>query len=389
VKSKLLSSLALSCCFGLYAQAQATEQKPMPAAAITAAAGDSAPDANPVARLSAAMDTKAIQEAVRTVADWQLDAAKGKYNQDWTYAPLYLGLLAASETTGDRKYHDVVLTQAESFQWKLWANRNLHADDEAIAQAYEKLYREKPEPVRIADARATFDRLVAYADSPEKDLWWWCDALFMAPAGLVEMSALTHDRKYIQAMDREWTLTQQHLYDPQQKLFYRDATFLGKHEANGQNIYWTRGNGWVLAGTANVLRALPKNDPLRAKYITLFKEMAEKIAALQQRDGLWRPSLLDPTHYPLPEISGSAFFTYGLAWGVNNGLLDRGKYGPVIERAWAGMLQHVYSDGRLGCIQPIGAAPGAFTESSSYVYGVGAFLLAGKEMKQYAARRAH
>jgi unsaturated rhamnogalacturonyl hydrolase len=389
VKSKLLSSLALSCCFGLYAQAQATEQKPMPAAAITAAAGDSAPDANPVARLSAAMDTKAIQEAVRTVADWQLDAAKGKYNQDWTYAPLYLGLLAASETTGDRKYHDVVLTQAESFQWKLWANRNLHADDEGIAQAYEKLYREKPEPVRIADARATFDRLVAYADSPEKDLWWWCDALFMAPAGLLEMSALTHDRKYIQAMDREWTLTQQHLYDPQQKLFYRDATFLGKHEANGQNIYWTRGNGWVLAGTANVLRALPKNDPLRAKYITLFKEMAEKIAALQQRDGLWRPSLLDPTHYPLPEISGSAFFTYGLAWGVNNGLLDRGKYGPVIERAWAGMLQHVYSDGRLGCIQPIGAAPGAFTESSSYVYGVGAFLLAGKEMKQYAARRAH
>jgi rhamnogalacturonyl hydrolase YesR len=93
--------------------------------------------------------------------------------------------------------------------------------------------------------------------------------------------------------------------------------------------------------------------------------------------------LLDPEHYPLPEISGSAFFTYGIAWGVNHGLLNRRKFGPVIERAWTGMLQHVYTDGRLGCIQPIGAAPGAFNESSSYVYGVGAFLMSAQQMKEY------
>jgi rhamnogalacturonyl hydrolase YesR len=111
--------------------------------------------------------------------------------------------------------------------------------------------------------------------------------------------------------------------------------------------------------------------------------MATQIAELQQADGLWKPSLLDPGHYPLPEISGSAFFSYGIAWGVNHGLLDRRKFGPVIERAWKGMLHHVYVDGRLGCIQPIGAAPGAFTGSCSYVYGVGAFLMAGKQMKEY------
>jgi rhamnogalacturonyl hydrolase YesR len=133
-----------------------------------------------------------------------------------------------------------------------------------------------------------------------------------------------------------------------------------------------------------VLTALPKNDVLRPKYEALFREMATRIAELQQADGLWKPSLLDPQHYPLPEISGSAFLTYGIAWGVNNGLLDRRTYGPVIERAWAGMLKHVYADGRLGCIQPIGAAPGAFTETSSYVYGVGAFLMAGQEMMVYA-----
>jgi rhamnogalacturonyl hydrolase YesR len=198
------------------------------------------------------------------------------------------------------------------------------------------------------------------------------------------MSAITGDRKYVDAMDREWSLTQQHLYDPQQRLFYRDATYLGKKEANGQPIFLSRGNGWVLAGTADVLQAMPKNDPLRPKYERLFRDMATRVAGLQQPDGLWRPGLLDPQHYALPEISGSAFFTYAIAWGVNNGLLSRQKFGPVIERAWAGMLQHVYADGRLGCIQPIGAAPGAFTESSSYVYGVGAFLMTGAEMMRYA-----
>lgn len=375
---------AASCCLSLTSAALAQQPaKPLSGAQITADAGDSNPDSG-MASLSSAINKKAIDKAIRTVADWQLKNAEGKYNQDWTYAPLYLGYLAASNATGDKKYHDEVLKLSQSYDWKLWANRNLHADDEAIAQSYEVLYTEKKDPVRIADARATFDRLVDYRDSPDKDLWWWCDALFMAPAGLVKMSALTGDHKYIDAMDREWSLTQNHLYDPKQKLFYRDATYFGKHEANGENIYWTRGNGWVLAGTANVLKALPKNDPLRPKYEALFKEMAARIAQLQQPDGLWKPSLLDPQHYPLPEISGSAFFAYGLTWGVNNGLLDRKTYGPVIEKAWAGMLQHVYADGRLGCIQPIGAAPGAFTETSSYVYGVGAFLMTGEEMKRYA-----
>jgi unsaturated rhamnogalacturonyl hydrolase len=358
--------------------------KPLSGEAISAAAGDSQPDSNPIASLSPALNRKDITKAIRMVADWQVKTSAGKYNQDWTYAPLYMGLLAASDATGDRVYHDVVLKQSEAFRWSLWANRNLHADDEAIAQAYEQFYVEHRDPVRIADARSTFDRLVTYTDTPEKDLWWWCDALFMAPAGLVRMSAITGDRKYIVAMDREWSLTQQHLYDPAQKLFYRDGSYIGKHEANGENIYWTRGNGWVLAGLANVLTVLPKNDPLRGKYEQLFKDMTGRAAQLQQPDGLWKPSLLDPQHYALPEVSGSAFFTYGIVWGINHGLLDRKTFGPVVERAWAGMLKHVYADGRLGCIQPIGAAPGAFTESSSYVYGVGAFLLTGKEMIQYA-----
>jgi rhamnogalacturonyl hydrolase YesR len=321
---------------------------------------------------------------MKLVADWQIQQATTRANQDWTYAPLYLGLLATSTTTGDTKYHDLVLATAQSFQWKLWADRPFHADDEAIAQTYLSLYQEHPDPVRIVDTKATFDALLKRPDDPHKDLWWWCDALFMAPAGLARLSAITGDHAYIDVMNREWELTQAHLYDPAEHLFSRDVSFLPRREANGSKLFWSRGNAWVLAGTANILRSLPNDDPARPKYVALFREMAHRIAGLQQPDGLWRAGLLDQADYPLPEVSGSAFFTYAITWGVNEGILDRPTYGPVVERAWNGMLRHIYADGRLGSIQPIGASPDAFSPQSSYVYGVGAFLLAGSELNRYA-----
>lgn len=367
-----------------YAQAPAAE-KPMSGAEIKAASGDEAATPAAIANdLSPKIESKAIRAAMVKVADWQLSYAEPKFNQDWTYAPLYLGLLQASTTTGNPRYADAVLKASERFQWKLWATRQFHADDEAIGQAYEALYTAKKDNTRIADTRATFDRLVARPDDPQKDLWWWCDALFMAPAGMARMSAITGDHKYIDKMNAEWQLTTDHLFVPDEHLFLRDNSYVGKTEANGQKIFWGRGNGWVIAGTVNVLRALPNGDPSRAKYVALLKEMSDRLAGLQQPDGLWHTGLLNQAAYPLPEISGSAFFTYAMAWGVNEGLLDRAKYGPVIEKAWRGMLQHVYTDGRLGCIQPIGAAPGAFGPTSSYVYGVGGFLMAGAEMDRYA-----
>jgi len=110
--------------------------------------------------------------------------------------------------------------------------------------------------------------------------------------------------------------------------------------------------------------------------------MAETVRTLQGSGGLWRPGLLDAADYPLPEVSGSAFFAYAIAWGIRNGLLDRATFGPVVERGWGGLVSHIYQDGRLGSIQPVGAAPGVYTPGSSYVFGTGAFLLAGSEVAQ-------
>jgi unsaturated rhamnogalacturonyl hydrolase len=221
-------------------------------------------------------------------------------------------------------------------------------------------------------------------DPAEKPLWWWCDALFMAPPVLAKLSRSTGDAKYLEYMDRQWGITSASLYHPKEHLFFRDATYLDKHEKNGRPLFWSRGNGWVMAGLVRVLQAMPAGDPARPKYVAQFKEMAAALAAVQGKDGLWRPGLLDPGAYPLPEISGSAFITYAYAYGVNEGILDRSEYLPRVKKAWAGLLSHIYADGRLGAIQPIGGAPGEYTARSSYVYGVGAFLMAGSEIYRLA-----
>ena len=143
-----------------------------------------------------------------------------------------------------------------------------------------------------------------------------------------------------------------------------------------------------MGGLARTLQYLPKDDAARAKYETQLREMAAAVTKIQGTDGLWRSGLLDPNSYDQPEVSGSALMVYGMAWGVNNGVLDRATYEPVIAKAWAGILQHIYADGRLGDLQQTGAQPATFKPSASYNYGVGGFLLAGSEVRKLAQSEA-
>jgi rhamnogalacturonyl hydrolase YesR len=374
----------LVCASAVGALSQATAQtaatKPAKSVVDRNAAGDSPADPGPLAGLSGKLDHRDIQAAMRKVADWQIAYSEQKFNQQWTYAALYDGLLAASRDTGDPKYAEAVAGVGRMFDWQLIDERFPHADDEALGQAYLDLYKEHPEPVKMAATKAVLDRLVERQDDPKKPLWWWCDALFMAPPVLMRMYAITGERKYLDTMDREWWITYDALYRPQDHLYSRDASYLTKTEKNGKPLYWARGNGWVLAALAQVLQRMPKDYPTRPKYVAEFAEMAATIAGLQTPDGLWKTGLLDPDSYPMAEVSGSAFFTYAMAWGVNNGLLDAKTFRPVVQRSWAGMVSHIYASGRLGSIQPVGAAPDAFAPSSSYVFGVGGFLLAGSEL---------
>lgn len=331
---------------------------------------------------------KEIKKAMARAAEWQFDHPKHEL-WDWTNGALYAGVSAAYKSTGNKLYLNSMLEMGDKNQWKP-GPRLQHADDHAICQTYIDVYRLRKDRKMITPFIDQMDKFLATPFQPEgiqKITWWWCDALFMAPPALVKLSNVTGDKKYMEHCDKLWHECYNLLYDNEEHLFARDLGYVIKgeasdrREANGKKIFWSRGNGWVMGGLALVLSELPKDYTERAFYEKIYAQMAERIASLQQADGLWRASLLDPASYPGGEASGSGFYTFALAWGINNGLLDKEHYLPVVEKAWTGLNNLIQPDGHIGWCQPIGADPKKnFSAESWEVYGTGAFLLAGSEV---------
>lgn len=331
---------------------------------------------------------KEIKKAMTTAAMWQLANPKHKL-WDWTNGAFYAGISAAYETTKDKNLLNAMIEMCNKNEWKP-GPRLEHADDHAICQTYLDVYRIKKDQKMIVPFTEQMDKFLAtpyQTKGIQQITWWWCDALFMAPPAMVKLSMITGDKKYMERSDKLFHECYDLLYDKEEHLFARDLGYVIKgdasdrREANGKKIFWSRGNGWVMGGLVLVLSELPKDYAERPFYEKLYKEMAEKIVSLQQEDGLWRASLLDPESYPGGEASGSGFYTYALAWGINNGLLSKDKYLPVVQKAWKGMNTLIQPDGHIGWCQPIGADPRMnFTAESWEVYGTGAFLLAGSEV---------
>ncbi|QJE01962.1 glycoside hydrolase family 88 protein [Massilia forsythiae] len=350
--------------------------------------GDAPAAAGPYATdLSPALEPAAIDKALRKVADWQLARSQPHWDRIWTSSVMYVGFLAASNATGDPKYRNAMLDMARHFDFQL-RSRLPNADDLSIGQVYLDLYRQDRQASMLNLTKQEMDDLLPLATLKPGDAripWWWCDALFMAPPVWVKLYKITGERKYLDYVHLNWKRTSDLLYDREEHLYARDAGYKDKREANGKKVFWSRGEGWVMGGLALILDDIPADDPQRGFYVQQLREMAEKIASIQGADGLWHAGLLDPASYPLPEISGSSLFVYAMAYGVNRGILDASKYRPVIAKAWAGMLRNVYADGRLGNIQQTGAEPAFYRPTSSFNYGVGAFMLAASELKAMAA----
>lgn len=343
---------------------------------------------NAAAQTSDVFKRKFIKERMRTVTDWQLKNPKHAPN-DWTNGAFYAGVFAAFQTTKSKEIMNALMDLGKRTDWKP-GRRFDHADDIVINQTYLDLYRLKKDQKML---QPTIDVVKLIQTEPSSEAakrgitWWWCDALFMAPPTLAKLSRITGDKSYLALNDKLFQETYDLLYDKEEHLFARDAGYLinekgeGKREANGKKIFWSRGNGWVLGGLARLLDELPRNYPKRAFYENLYREMAAKIITLQQPDGLWRSSLLDPESYPGGEASGTGFYIYALAWGINNKLLDKNKYLPAVKKGWTGLNTLVHEDGKVGWTQPIGADPRKnFTAESWEVYGAGAYLLAGSEV---------
>lgn len=333
---------------------------------------------------------KYIREVMNKAAVWQLQHPKHAQN-DWTNGAFYAGVFAAWQTTRSPELYKAMMAMGnDSTQW-LPHRRWYHADDIAISQTYIDLYRIEKHQSMIQPTVDTV-KLLMERDYPTRGKidvikWWWCDALFMGPPVLVKLGVTLKDSSFLAHNDRYFKECYDLLYNREERLFARDLNYVIKndgndrYEANGQKIFWSRGNGWVMGGLVRILQELPADYRNRPFYENLFREMAERMLTLQQEDGLWRASLLDPAAYPGGEVSGSGFFCYALAWGINNKLLDKKTYLPAVKKTWVALNHCVNEEGRVGWVQPIGADPRKnFTAESWEVYGTGAFLLAGSEV---------
>ncbi len=347
-------------------------------------------------RLSTGLKPYPVLTAMQRVADWQLaHPFTNCVPTDWQLGAEYAGMMALAGISSDVKYRNAMLAMGESNQWQL-GPRPYSADDHCVGQTYAELYLLYRENKMIAPLQERFDFILTNPPDAQGldftqpqgkalEVWSWCDSLFMGPPTWLRLYTATGDERYLNFAVTNWWRTTDYLYDTNEHLFYRDSTYFDKREANGQKVFWSRGNGWVMAGLVRVLQYLPTNHPDRPRFEQLFVDMSTKIVTLQQPDGLWRVSLLDPADYPEKETSGSGFFTYALAWGVNQGLLDRAKFQPAVRKGWAALVECVGANGKLTHVQPVGSDPKKFAEDLTAPYGVGAFLLAGSEVYRMAA----
>jgi rhamnogalacturonyl hydrolase YesR len=334
-----------------------------------------------------AFSSNEIRTAMRKACDYQLELqSHTKPENGWIRSAFYTGVMAAYSATKDPHYLQAAEKWSNHFHFTPPPKRD--ANNDCCGQTYVELYFQNHDEARIAPLRQRFDAMVADPRAGGSE-WWWCDALFMSPPALARLSAATGDKRYNDYMDKMWWDVTRLLFDKDETLFYRDKSFFPdkRKTANGKKIFWSRGNGWVMGGTVRVLQYLPKDFPSRQKYIDLHRSMAARIARLQGADGLWRSSLLDPEEFPTPETSGSGFFCYAIAWGINNGTLDRAIYEPVARKSWAGLTSMLTPEGRLTHVQKVAGGPGEVKPDDTHEYAVGAFLLAGSEMLKLVERR--
>ncbi|WP_282147895.1 glycoside hydrolase family 88/105 protein [Algibacter lectus] len=345
-----------------------------------------------------ALDNSEIEASMIKALEWQeAHPIFAIAPTDWTAGAYYTGVARAHKTTKDMMYMAALKNQAYNNDWQTY-NRLYHADDVAISYSY--LYvgmnDNRPgfvnlEPTqKFLDAHLFEDNIWKSGKdkttSGKTILWWWCDALFMAPPVLNLYAKHTNQPKYLDEMHKFYMETYNQLFDKEERLFARDMRYVWKgnnkdeKEPNGKKIFWSRGNGWVLGGLALLLDDMPKEYKHRPFYENLFKVMASRILELQPEDGLWRTSLLCPEAYDHGEVSGSGFYTFALAWGVNNGILDKEKYQPAVKKAWQALKKCQHSDGRVGWVQNIGASPEPASADSWQNFGTGAFLMAGSEV---------
>ena len=326
----------------------------------------------------------------------------------WGGGVYYVGLMALYSVDAKDAYLQQAVAFGEANKWKLnsykvgkYKEFSHNANDHIAGQTYIDLYQIDPKPERIATIRKCMTQLVntpIQAEAKAYPNWFWVDALFMAMPTFAKLGILEKDDRYLDKMHEMYLSAKNEigggLYNAKDGLWWRDANFAAPYvEPNGEDCYWSRGNGWVYAALVRVLDTLPKDNKYRAEYLKIYQEMSAALLKVQRDDGFWNVSLHDPGHFGGKELTGTSLFTYGFAWGVNNKILDEKKYAPAMLKAWRGMAECVHPNGFLGYVQGSGSGPkdsqpvGYDRVPDLENYGLGCFLLGGSEIYRYFAAK--
>lgn len=318
---------------------------------------------------------------------------KGKMRASniWARTVYYEGLLALYSIYPDTEYYAYAYQWGDFHKWGMWRGTTTrHADNYACGQVYIDMYNLCPKPEILLNVKSNLNMLV---NTPQINEWWWIDAIQMGMPGFAKMGKLTGEQKYFDKMWQMYEYTRnQHgehgMFNQKDGLWWRDQDFDPPYkEPNGEDCYWSRGNGWVYAALVRVLDEIPANEVHRQDYINDFLTMSKAIKACQREDGFWNVSLHDPNHFGGKELTGTSLFVYGMAWGIRNGLLDRDEYLPIVLKAWNAMVKDaVHPDGFLGYVQGTGKEPKdgqpvTYDSKPDFDdFGTGCFLLAGSEI---------
>lgn len=342
-----------------------------------------------------------VEKIIRLVNDyWQANNSP-EVRPFWDHAAYNTGNMAAYKVTGDEKYRKYSEDWAEFNEWKGATSDNkeewryrygerreyvLFGDWQCCFQTFCDLYNLDPDPRKIARAREVMEYEMS---TPNNDYWWWADGLYMVMPVMTRLYKITGNKQYLDKLFEYFSYTDEVMFDPEVGLYYRDGSYVyPRHKTpDGKKDFWARGDGWVLAAFARVLTDLPEDNEHRDLYIDRFLRMASALKENQHEDGYWTRSITEHDYVPGPETSGTAFFCFGLQWGINNGFLKAKEYQPVVDKAWTYLTTvAMQPNGYVGYVQPIGAKaiPGQVVDANSTAdFGVGAFLLAACERYYY------
>jgi len=310
----------------------------------------------------------------------------------WTRGVYYEGLMALYKLNPDPAYLDYALRWGEFHKWGLRDGvKTRNGDNQCCGQTYLDLYLIDPsQKNRIMDIKESIDNMMI---TDKVDDWFWIDALQMAMPVFARLGYIFKDERYFMRMNEMYLHTKLSegttgLYSHDDHLWWRDKDFLPPYrEPDGEDCYWSRGNGWVVAALVRTMEFIPQKSPYYKEYRKTLREMLSALVKVQRDDGFWNVSLHDPDHFGGPELTGTALFTYGMAWGINNGIISRKKYLPLVLKAWNAMVaKSLHPDGFLGFVQGTGKEPkdnqpvGYDVVPNFEDFGLGCFLLAGSEV---------